>query len=491
MTQRSSIGGAASAFGQSPYQTQTPPAAISQTDAIKPLADCLDSIARRIQKKKFEIPGEYRYIPNLKTNDPRDQDGQYLLKLRLKLLDKAKTSNLDPQMLEQMVNPNDIAERVSNHAEPRRKLLLYTLIGLEWFRNGLALAPLALTWFGIFIAVSAYGSLSKNEQQSQTFLALWQQGFDGHIWGGGVFKLGSLALMDFSILTLLLAVTLVIHWVMNSRVAMRDRLAEEIRRDLSSALAEVSVELMQARSDLAVYQPGTTSPDGTEIMKDIKDLLKQMLDEYTKLAQVRQQREDELKVFQGIDGVADRLEKAAEAIKQANDDLAEKVQTAIGDLSKSLRDDLAPAIKVDLTNAIKSDLTNALKQDLLPELTRLSRLAETITLQQGDLIRINTASIDELQKVTAHLGHSALVLREAIDVIDPSMQRLLVLANDVGNMMKRQQAFLDQMGRESAAQEELTRTMHDMSLRLGNTLQQVLNHAKELERLIKDLLDRM
>src|SRR5579859_5376079 len=112
--------------------------------------------------------------------------------------------------IQQMIDVHTIALQM--RAKDNPPLLLRSF---DWIRNLLIFLPLALTWYGIANAVSAYSSyitsiqgqpLDVKTQIMQTpFLYLWQQGFGGHLANWLI--LSNLALVDFFLLTGLIFLT--------------------------------------------------------------------------------------------------------------------------------------------------------------------------------------------------------------------------------------------------------------------------------------------
>ena len=80
---------------------------------------------------------------------------------------------------------------------------------LEVIRNVLVFAPIAVTWFGLSIAATAYAQLlaARPELISRPFLLLWQEGFDGRV----VLNFSSLAITDASLIGVLIVLSLALH----------------------------------------------------------------------------------------------------------------------------------------------------------------------------------------------------------------------------------------------------------------------------------------
>ena len=86
-----------------------------------------------------------------------------------------------------------------------------TLWGLiEVARNVLVFAPIALTWYGLSTATDAYQKLisARPDLVTRPFLLLWQEGFEAV----GVLKFSTLAIIDASLIGVLIVLSLLIHY---------------------------------------------------------------------------------------------------------------------------------------------------------------------------------------------------------------------------------------------------------------------------------------
>jgi hypothetical protein len=114
---------------------------------------------------------------------------------------------------------DDNREEVQGYAgaiDPRAvaELLVFTrstFWGLvEVARNVLVFAPIALTWYGLSTATDAYQKLisAKPDLVTRPFLLLWQEGFEAV----GVLKFSTLAIIDASLIGVLIVLSLLIHY---------------------------------------------------------------------------------------------------------------------------------------------------------------------------------------------------------------------------------------------------------------------------------------
>ncbi len=136
-----------------------------------------------------------------------------------------------------IVDPDTIAEqvRVQGRAEG-------WVSALEILRNALVFVPIAVTWFGIWVALESYAlALQANPALAdQSFLYLWQQGFEGRTW----LTLSVIALIDGLLLGVIFLLTLLVLWHNNQK----ERESETIRDELAGVLADASLELTYRRN---------------------------------------------------------------------------------------------------------------------------------------------------------------------------------------------------------------------------------------------------
>jgi hypothetical protein len=117
--------------------------------------------------------------------------------------------------------------------------------GLAWglievARNVLVFAPIAVTWFGLSTATDAYQKLisQKPDLVTRPFLLLWQEGFEGV---ATVMRFSTLAIVDASLIGVLIVLSLLIHFRTDVRdVALRTQVLlkeSELRGLIAHALS--------------------------------------------------------------------------------------------------------------------------------------------------------------------------------------------------------------------------------------------------------------
>jgi hypothetical protein len=121
-----------------------------------------------------------------------------------------------------------------------------TLWGLiEVARNVLVFSPIAVTWYGLSVATDAYQKLisERPDLVTRPFLLLWQEGFEAV----GVLKFSTLAIIDASLIGILIVLSLLIHFRTDVRdVALRTQVLlkeSELRGLIAHALSLSSTDL--------------------------------------------------------------------------------------------------------------------------------------------------------------------------------------------------------------------------------------------------------
>ena len=173
---------------------------------------------------------------------------------------------------------------------------------LEVLRNVLVFAPIAVTWFGLSLAAGAYADMlaARPELVSQPFLLLWEQGFGGRL----LFNFGTLALIDASLIGVLILLSFVLH--------MRSELTD-VAFQTSVLLKESEIRaLMGQASSLGALD--VSGPDAEAILAD-------MAAEERRIYERASEREGEL--FQ-LEGVVNRLAEAAARLERAADAIARR-----------------------------------------------------------------------------------------------------------------------------------------------------------------------
>ena len=173
---------------------------------------------------------------------------------------------------------------------------------LEVLRNVLVFAPIAVTWMGLSLAAGAYADLlaSRPELVSQPFLLLWEQGFAGRL----AFNFGTLALIDASLIGILIALSFALH----------------LRSELRDVSFQTSVLLKE--SEIRALLGQASSLGALDVSgSDAERILAEMVAEERRIYERASERETKLFEFETV---IDRLRDAAERLERAADVMARR-----------------------------------------------------------------------------------------------------------------------------------------------------------------------
>lgn len=234
---------------------------------------------------------------------------------------------------------------------------------LELIRNVAVFVPVAITWWAINVATRKFGELQTLtgltnstgkaiDPGTISFLAFWQDGYG--LLKDGLFsaKISHIALVDFTIITGIIVLTLV--------SSAFGRLSAH-REDLEQELADAH------RSDLALFLTnaleGKRSASPQSIAGSIADVLNDLVDA------ARQVHGAALQLEQSSQGVASfnsRIEELSQGIGELSDQVANRISgqivQAVNDLGRSV---------AGLNDAVAGD-TSRLLTDIITGLEGIS-----------------------------------------------------------------------------------------------------------------------
>ena len=173
---------------------------------------------------------------------------------------------------------------------------------LEVIRNVLVFAPIAVTWFGLSIAATAYAELltARPDLVSRPFLLLWQEGFDGRLG----LNFSTLAITDASLIGVLIVLSLALH----VRSEIRD--------------AQVRTKALLKESEIRALLGNVSSLGALDFgTGDAESILADMAAEERRIYERAVEREGQL--FD-LEGVVERLRDAAIRLERAADSIARR-----------------------------------------------------------------------------------------------------------------------------------------------------------------------
>ena len=174
---------------------------------------------------------------------------------------------------------------------------------LEVLRNVLVFAPIAVTWFGLSLAASAYAQVLTEQPDLVTrpFLLLWQESFTKP---GSVLNFSTLAAIDAGLIGILIVLSLAIH----------------LRAELRDAATRAKVLLKESEiRGLLGHAAGLASADLSEV--GAEEVLDQMAAEERRIYERAMEREQQL--F-NLEGAVHELKQAAGQLARVAETLADR-----------------------------------------------------------------------------------------------------------------------------------------------------------------------
>lgn len=226
--------------------------------------------------------------------------------------------------IQKVIDPDAIVEGIKSRAVPAQSVRWFELA-----RNSLVLLPLIITWLGIWQSTSAYDALLRTQptQANQTYLYLWQQGFQGTLLP--IFKLSNLALADFILLAIILVLTLYVTWRYNLVNTQSEKNAEQLRESLAHTLGDATLCLAKAHRERLEKQPRDLADVARYLFQfgqKFQQTSQQFLDE---MAEERKRRGDLTAFTTALENMTKEMVSAANSMKQANTDLVKSVQEVL------------------------------------------------------------------------------------------------------------------------------------------------------------------
>ncbi len=327
-------------------------------------------------------------------------------------------------------------DRISNALGPEGSTDIVTR-GLEVLRNSLVLLPLAITWFGIALAVDAYYKLigTRPDLAGQSFIYLWQGGFDGRI----VLPLGTLAVIDAFLLAGVFALTLAAYMRSGWVSLMNRQYGARFSQDLSQALAEAELILAPRRG--AQYVASIQ-----RFEQNAQGLLQEIAAERQRLGELAQRRERE---FGDLNGITDNLKNASVVFLNAAQSLA-NIHTAtlaglngVTSTTKGLT-----ASQQDVMNAVHgaaarinaliaqqqkgAEQTNAQVAKLLDGMD--TRLDGLISVQQSGMVRLIAEQQRALQETANRIDRLVQAQKAGIESLFDEQRRIERGMSGIGGM---------------------------------------------------------
>jgi hypothetical protein len=351
---------------------------------------------------------------------------------------------------------------------------------LEWFRNVLIIAPLALTWFGISHAVSSYHELLQSDanQATQPFIFLWEQGFGGRL--PLIFTLSNLAFWDFILLCIIIVLTFVISGQQSIMENNKEQAAARLRSELADGLARASLCLSEKKlgqpTDFAsvVMRLDHISQQTAARLDTVAQQMSTMAQQFlTELQAERQQRGSLSTFLQGLETISNQMLAGATAI-----------QSTTGTLSNSLNALTIPVKEIPGQQKVLIQKAENILAQLAPVASTLSQLASE---QQGFNRALHDLLSQSFGQLLAQQSTSSQELTDAVDTLNASQAQMLQLIQQVQMATNHQQQLIQTIENEHKAQVSMTQHMRDTASEMKDALKAVQLITPELRSATVDM----
>ncbi|MDQ5822852.1 MAG: hypothetical protein M3441_01405 [Chloroflexota bacterium] len=367
-----------------------------------------------------------------------------------------------------IIDPETIADEATKQTGADR------LVGiLEWIRNGFVLLPLILTWLGISDAVSHYHAYLTQypDEMKVPFLQLWENGFakpgsnDSGLW----LTLSRLALIDFLLLFALFILTLVVHGQANILAMRRMREEQELKQEISHALADASLALARKREQQKDPQ---TLMDQFQVTAN--QLISQIAAEREDLNRLGERREDEvnsLSLFTpSLERSTQEMVAAAETMRAAQQEHAQIVseslqamrdgQIMLTTATRETQQTIASAL-MQSQQAMSQELNQAQQAFVGAARTSTEQAVAAVQRVQQELL-INMRQLH--QELISDLRDSQTNLVGQVELSQQTVLRELAhgqesLHSSIQALSAPMQSFAEQQGQLLASNQEATRQL--------------------------------
>jgi hypothetical protein len=333
--------------------------------------------------------------------------------------------------IHRLIEPELIVERYKN-----QRLSDGLIAALEWLRNTLIFAPLVVTWYGISQAVEQYNVLIKADpgQITQPFLYLWQNGFGNRLQGWQT--LGSLATIDFSLLGMVLVLTILVYTLSNGVKLRREQAAENLRATLAHTIACAT---------LCLTIRHTPPTNFIQSAQQLKQTLDQLLARLEALATMQQQdhqtfndfRRDLATIMGGVSTAVTDLKASNDALRRSMKDLADPATLATNHLGA---------------------LQNSAQQ--------------AVDLSKDQIVA--------LQNVVKSQQQWGVSLGGLLNRLDTTVQTAIDMSRNINDFTQKEKDLVSEMTQERMAQEEISNRMIIITDSLGKLVPQIFACATEL-----------
>ena len=304
---------------------------------------------------------------------------------------------IDFPVLEKLADPEGAADEIAASRQ-RPVRTAHTL------RNICALLPLLVTWIALGLASRAYSSdlAAHPANSTEPFLLLWQQGF-----GSGFPTFLDVALMDFTLLLVVIALTGWVHHVESKAAQSQARIIDNLYSALNT---------LAAATEQSVVRPPASAEEWADAAKRI---IAGAMEQTRLLAETSQQAIDEASTrLSGIQGQGrEFIERYSSEIRQTMVSVREQNEQFIRHTASESRE--------TLRRLVEQQMEPLLKQ-LSTMLAEFGGHQETYRTGIADLAQ----GVTSIQAASRELADSAHSYRESADMMNENLAKITSSQHD-------------------------------------------------------------
>ncbi|MGB8344193.1 MAG: methyl-accepting chemotaxis protein [Ktedonobacteraceae bacterium] len=323
---------------------------------------------------------------------------------------------------------------------------------LHLIRNCVSILPLTLTWYALYLALTAYQNDTYAGDAGRSFLQLWQEGFHGGTW----LPFSLAAIIDVGLLLLYLVLIGITSWTDGRAYTRSTEFAHQLQttteammqtvassyaitddqdaiHNVAAAVQQVVNEAMKANQQLI-----------TQVMNDNKQSLEGAIQLVQKLGQ---QFQDELTqiaqdVKTAITQVANESRDAVRESNSRSDTFFKRVSGSVNTFETSVKnledvlkdyqaklDDIQLAIS-SMTAASSGLVANVSKytqigQDISENIIKLNKTMNSVLQQIGFVSKGITDAAGEMSKSALNMEDAAKQVEKVATQLDSGIQATL------------------------------------------------------------------
>jgi len=400
---------------------------------------------------------------------------------------RSQYKQLTPYTAHLWLNPEAVQEEIEEAQVNRRWIHI-----IHYIRNFCSLAPLILTWLGLFDAVTGYQSdLTKYPVDTTIpFLQLWQSYFHGFSHTTFTFVAGGDILFLFSYLASLLVIQRIEQAAHKRAVKFID--SEGWRTPTQSLMDEIdeaSKPFIADKSDIetVVGSVKTIIDEATSILRaTAREIANDVKQAAKKIAE-----ENHIVVQETGTSVQDFIGKAQLALIQMTTS-SEKTLAKIASSSEDALTKIAASSEQVVTHTVELS-----KQAIITSNTRVETLFEMqvkplIETFQRDILTLEKelsnyqGKLEALTNASKQLADSSLKLAGASKVLEENAERYVFIGEDlktqVAALSNVQQEMLTQFGGMASNISSAAGNMTDVQARMTAAIHEINRLTTQLEQ---------